>query len=743
MLLQARAASFLVVFFYIAAIIAVLIPSLPPAPQFNALMAVFIVVFIIAASLVAALFTFLLLKASELLAGRNLAPRRFVPLVAWKFLRSQQEVHAVATRLRLALRSLAPQTSSWPVRPAVVLVILTGAVAAAAWWSAARLLSSPPSQYLPLVKASIACIAASWLGVRALGAPSCPAAWLLAAAAAGGSAAAAALLFPAAVRISDKVPGPVFVALALVPPLVLTVQFAARAVLALLARSGRLPTSLDPRFSPPIETRIRQGVGASAFASVVGVAVGVWALIVVLSVMSGFSGELKSRIVRTKDHLMVKSVEPGSPLPEPLHLADSIRNLRHVESASPYVEGEAMMSSHVNISSTVTVRGLDHASLEATGVGVALVSGSLYFVEHPEQLVAFPGIHPFLQQPPLQLPGLEPEEATTDQEETETAPGPETSRGLASPPGLAPMPDIPESESSDSQGTPPEPPSPVGLPPLPLSEGWRTVPDQNVLPPVVIGQELARSLSVGVGSRITVISPDGEVGPMGVQPKARAFLVAAIFSTGMYEYDLKLAYMFLPDAQRFFNLGDVVDHVDVRLTDLDASPDVASDVKALVPGESVEVLTWQELNRNLFSALKLERVVMFIVLGLIILIASFNIVSALIILIRRRLAAIAILRTVGAAAADVRSVFLLLGSAAGFFGVVSGVILGLTSCEVVRHLGLTLPREYYIRTLPVVVDPLAVMQVALAALLITALASLYPGRLAARVALVEGLKDER
>lgn len=794
LLLSPRPASLFVQLSYAGAVSAIIIPSLPPAVQFNTLMALFIVAFIIAACLVAALFTFLLLKALEelsagvgrsfllalpvaaapaylaatfleelpvtfppaawkwiafsfaidlvlgvllfllvamRLASARIAPRHFIPLVAWKFLRSEHEVPTQATRLRLALRALVPGagTSSFS-RSALTTIGLVATVTLGTVWSAQRLV---PPGYATTAHAGIACLAAAWLSTHALRAGPGRTAWLLLAGSALASTVSIVLILPAAAQSGQKVLAWLPVALVTIPPLVVAIQFGARAVLALLRGSNRLSMALDPCYAPPLETRMRRGIGASAFASVVGVAVGVWALIVVLSVMSGFSSELQERIVRTKDHIMVKSVEPAHPLPDLEEVASRIAKLSLVKSAFPYVEGEAMMSSHTNISSTVTVRGVPYSALAAAGIESAIISGSTWFFEHPEQLVAFPGLHPFLQQPSLgEPPEFEPEEVEGDFRKPNGEPMPG--------PGLIPMPDI--LDSADETGEASLSPPPLSLPRA--AEGaWPTLSDQNVLPPLIIGQELARSLAVGVGSRVTVISPDGDVGPTGVQPKARAFLIAAVFSTGMYEYDLKLAFMNLPDAQRFFNLGSLVDHIDVRLTDLKRAPEVGARIQAMVPSNSVEVLTWQELNSNLFSALKLERVVMFIVLGLIILIASFNIIAALIILIRRRLAAIAILRTMGAAAHEVRRVFMLLGASAGLFGVASGVVLGLSSCGIIKNLGITLPREYYIRTLPVNVDPLQVVQVALAAFLMATLASLYPGRLAARMALAEGLKDER
>jgi len=537
-------------------------------------------------------------------------------------------------------------------------------------------------------------------------------------------------------------------------------QYATRFVLSWRLARNSLRHNLDPRYAPEIRTRLKEGVGASIFASVVGVAIGVWALIVVLSVMAGFSGELQERIVRTKDHLRVSARDGFS---SPFDLAAGVASLDGVRSASPYVEGEAMMSSNLNISSTVTIRGIVPEGAPADELDQSLVAGSVRFLRHPEELVPFPSLPPSSR--------FFPDESWGGEDASSPAP--------EAPDGLLPMPDIlDEPASPDTQPASPGPepvslvPAPTGLvampdildeassplPPLPLlpdeddsaaesgTSSTRFQPsrfDIEVQPPVIIGVELARSLGVSVGSRITLISPDGEVGPMGVQPRARSFHVAGIFSTGMYEYDLKLAYTSLSEAQRFFDLGDRIDLLDVRLHDLERTDVVRDMMVASDFGDGLEIQTLQEMNRNLFSALKLERMVMFVVLGFIILIASFNIVSSLLILIWKRLGTIAILRTMGAVRGDILRIFFLLGAASGLFGIASGVVMGLSSCGVIRHLAITLPKEYYIRSLPVHVDGFQVLLVAVAALAITVCAALYPGRLAARIELVQGLKDER
>ena len=814
--LSRRASLTLVAASYAFALLAVVLPRLQPGMRFNVMMVLFIVVFILFAGVIASLFTWLFIKVFEALdrsfvhsflyllpllgapcyllarvilpllptgtappplypalglaldavltiglwllvaarlLGRHLGPRHFVPLVAWKLLRSQRVVPTPRTRRLLRLRELVPQgrrTRRWgPLLESAIVV----ALAAGGTWLAGTLVAS--SSWLSLWRSVAFATAATMLMARLL---TTLGRWHLATLLASSGLGVYSLILLDRATISGETTIPLWLApaLGILPLLLLIVQSVLRGILGRLRQRDRLPARLDPGLAPTLETRIKEGVGASVFVSVVGVAIGVWALIVVLSVMGGFSGEMQERIVRTKDHLMVKAEDRDTGIPDALSLAHSLASVEGVASASVYLEAEAMMSSSSNISATVTVRGIDRTPEALAFLDESLVAGSSQLFRHPENLVSYPALTP--------LPYLE-ESGDSFWSPTALAEGPAGLEPMVGESAWGRLPDLPElgTDEGDSptesalqdEEDLPELAGAPGLVAMPAIGDEEPVPDtttgspylggsgQHALPPIIIGQELARSLGAGVGSRITVISPDGDVGPMGVQPKARAFRIAAVFSTGMYEYDLKLAYMYLPDARRFFNLGPTIDHIDVRLVDLHRADAVRAQMLPLLAEARVEVMTWQEMNRNLFSALKLERVVMFIVLGFIILIASFNIIASLIIIIRKRLAAIAILRTLGAGSAEVTRIFFMLGSAAGLFGIASGVLMGLSSCGIIEHLGLTLPREYYIRSLPVAVDGWQVTQIALAAFLITALAALYPGRLAARVQLVEGLKDER
>jgi lipoprotein-releasing system permease protein len=264
--------------------------------------------------------------------------------------------------------------------------------------------------------------------------------------------------------------------------------------------------------------------------------------------------------------------------------------------------------------------------------------------------------------------------------------------------------------------------------------------DEGVRPGILVGAELANSLQVDVGSEVTLISPRDGVGFLGIQPKVRSFRVAGVFRTGMYEFDLKLAYCSLNEAQRFFNLGSEVNRIELRLSDVDSSQEVVEEITASLKNPHLEVLDWKHLNKNLFSALQLEKIVMFVVLAFIILVASFNIVGSLIMIILEKAKEIAILKSMGTTSANTRGIFLIVGSFIGLIGSVAGLTVGLTTCWIIHEFGIKLPRQYYIEMLPVHVDPYTVLSVFFAGILICLLATVYPAAQAARLKPVEGLR---
>jgi len=254
------------------------------------------------------------------------------------------------------------------------------------------------------------------------------------------------------------------------------------------------------------------------------------------------------------------------------------------------------------------------------------------------------------------------------------------------------------------------------------------------LPGIILGKELARSLRVDLGDNIRLFSPSGPLTPMGVIPKIKTCRIVGIFDTGMYEYDSSLAYISITTAQDFLELQDAVHGLELRVDDIYKASDIAEELEKKL-GFGYVVKDWINMNKNLFSALKLEKTAMFIVLALIVLVAAFNIISTLIMVVMSKGKDIAILKSMGATSKGIMKIFVYEGLIIGLTGTVIGVIGGLALCEVLsRYQFIKLPSDVYpITTLPVKILPMDVTLVAISAALITLLATLYPSWQASKI----------
>lgn len=269
-------------------------------------------------------------------------------------------------------------------------------------------------------------------------------------------------------------------------------------------------------------------------------------------------------------------------------------------------------------------------------------------------------------------------------------------------------------------------------------EGMRSTPG------IILGNELARNIGASRGEPVTVISPLGRLTPLGRVPRSQTFRVAGIFDSGMYEYDSTIAYVSLWAAQRFLGIGDRVTGIEVRVDDIYAADRVARAIGKALDGYPYWSRDWMRMNKNLFSALKLEKIVMFIILTLIILVAAFNIVGTLIMVVIEKTRDIAILKSMGATRRSIMKIFMIEGAVIGLVGTLLGLLGGYTLCTLLAtYKFIELPSDvYYISTLPVQMNPLDVALIALAAIVITLAASVYPAWQASRFDPAEAIRYE-
>jgi len=251
-------------------------------------------------------------------------------------------------------------------------------------------------------------------------------------------------------------------------------------------------------------------------------------------------------------------------------------------------------------------------------------------------------------------------------------------------------------------------------------------------PGIILGKELAMRLSAFVGDSVNVVSPVGSVSAVSIVPKIRTFTVVAIFQSGMYEYDSSLAYISLKDAQNFFNMGESITGIEVKVDDIFQAKDIARSVEEAL-GLQYWARDWMQLNRNLFSALKLEKTMMFLLLVLITLVASFNIVSTLTMIVTEKQREIAILKAMGATRKGIMRIFMLNGLVIGGTGTIIGVPLGYFFLWLIQTYWTFDPTVYYISQVPVHVQALDVILVSFSAMAISFGATLFPSWQAAKL----------
>ena len=393
--------------------------------------------------------------------------------------------------------------------------------------------------------------------------------------------------------------------------------------------------------------RRHRSFSLNTFISITGVTLGVGALIATLGIMTGFTDEIRSKILGTNAHIIVVD-RTGQPMTDHGAILKKVMQVAHVQAATPFLYTQVLLS-YERQSQGVVLRGIDPATAgRVTDLDKNLLGGSLADL----------------------APGIE-----------------------GRPPGI------------------------------------------------ILGRELAMRLGAFVGAAVTAISPTGTIGPLGIVPKLKKFQVVGLFDSGMYEYDSSLAYIPLAEAQKLLDFGSAVNGVEVKIGDIFLSGAVARAIEAEL-GFPYGARDWKEMNKSLFSALQLEKIMMFIILVLIILVASFNIVSTLTMIVVEKGREIAILKAMGATPARIMRIFMIDGLVIGLAGVALGIPLGYAASWLIQEY-YTLPGDvYYISRIPVKLLWQDIVWVSGAALAISLVATLYPSWRAARLEPVEALRYE-
>ncbi|HZS38484.1 MAG TPA: ABC transporter permease [Polyangia bacterium] len=421
--------------------------------------------------------------------------------------------------------------------------------------------------------------------------------------------------------------------------------------------------------------------------STYGLFLGSGALVIVLSVMSGFESDLRHKILGTNAHIVVTT--PDRAFDDYEAVRKNLAALPDVVGVTPYISNEVMIASQTNLSGTI-LKGIDPATVgQVTDLQRNLDVGDLEYLADPDK--------------------LRDADTSIPRERVEVFEG--AADGGA---------DLVVRHPA------------LKAPPL---------IKRKSLPGVIIGRELAKTLRLYLGDDVNLVSPLGGIGPSGPIPKSKPFRVAGIFFSGMFEYDSKYAYLSIPAAQKFLGQDDEVTGLELKVKDPERTEPTLKAIRATL-GAGYEAQDWKELNRNLFSALKLEKIAMFIVLCFIILVAAFSIIANGIMLVVEKGREIAILKSMGASDQSILVVFLILGLYMGLLGTMAGIAFGVLACLALSHFGLSLdPDVYYITQLPVRMNPYEIVAVFGAAIFIALLATLYPAWIAARLRPVEGLRE--
>ncbi len=521
-----------------------------------------------------------------------------------------------------------------------------------------------------------------------------------------------------------------------------------------------------------LRSKKRSSASATAFVSVVGVALGVGALLLVMAISSGFQEQFRAKIVGVNSHVIVRKY--GLDFTEYREVVDRIAHMPDVAGASPFIIREMMIAKGDRLQGVI-VKGVDPELMPT------VLDLDDYIVAGQWRGLRLPGAHPAAdidEGAGERAPRHESSSSSSSSEPSSQPPqdldqyllglstpdGGVVERADAGAPAVAPL--GPEPEPGPGQPIEVVVPTPEQAEQAMREAGDPVLPDEDAearmvqqseehvrqtpiaeLPGIVVGVGLARNLGLGVGDRVQIVSPLSALDATfwragGGAPRLREFRVIGIFQAGFQEYDKGLVCIDLYEAQRLFGQGDSVMGVEIRLHDLERAPEVARRILRILDGPYGAV-DWRELNHTVFEALEIQKIALTFVIATIILVAAFNVIATLIMVVLEKKREVAILKAMGARDASVLAIFMMQGSVVGLIGTALGLVLGAGACAYLARYPFPLDtRVYLIDHLPVRASVLEVVLTAVIALAICVLATLVPSWWAARLRPAEAVRYE-
>ncbi len=433
-------------------------------------------------------------------------------------------------------------------------------------------------------------------------------------------------------------------------------------------------------------------IGIITGISIAGVAAGVASLVVAMAITNGFRQDLQQRLLGSTSHISLQRVADDGIQDWPA-LMDRLSKQPHVVAAAPAVFEQVLISRGPRARGAVLKGMIPRYERKVGDLLNSVKEGSATPLEEPDNVAP---------QPPSGTGGSDSN---------------------------------PSSAADDAGGGARATQSPDSL------EGVQQ--RVSAMPPIVLGKDMADNLGATIGSVVLVVSPQGELTPFGMVPKYNRFHVVGIFSSGFFDYDSSWAFVRLSDAQKLFGLGDLISVVEFKIDDIFKADEITTQLEAAA-GKGFMATNYLEQNKALFHALRLERLVTFITIGLIVFVAALNILISLIMMVMEKTKDIAVLMSMGTRRAQVRNLFIAQGVLIGAIGTAIGLVLGYAISYVGGHypvLSLS-PEVYSIDYVPFAPRAIDGVWVALFAVLISFVATLYPSWSAARILPAEALRYE-